>query len=399
VNRRHVIVGAGAAAAVLAVALPASAYWSGSALTPAATVSAATLQPPGVSTSVVDGDVTLSVTAPASGPAPTSYVVTVKETLVCTLTAPGPCVHAAGRAATVPYSVASRLGDHWKAAATVTAVTPPPAVTLAWAPDTGIPGDGKTSATAPDITVTAPAAVSDYTVDLFAEGAATPFATVAVPAAGTTATRTVTPAFSAGGTLDIVAVPMYSGVAGPQTALAIDVVTGASTLTALAVNPGVTGDRTIGAGDVVRLTFGRPLDPRTVCTTWAATSAAAQSKPVQVTFTDGGAAGITMSLAPAGASQPCVAPVVLGVLTADTNYLIGNKASVTFPGSTLSIDAARTVVTVTLGGTATGDTDKINTIGRRQPIDPASFAVTGSGPFDEVGTALTATTLTAPSTF
>ena len=148
---------AAAVAGVVAVALPAWAYFVLSSNSSTATATARSLGTPAVGTaSVVSGDVSFSVAAPSSGPAPTGYRVDRSApsaaSAVCSLPAAGgTCTDAAAVAgATNTYAVYALLGA-WESPTAATVSAAVPALSFLVTPSTTTP----TAGTAFTVTVTA----------------------------------------------------------------------------------------------------------------------------------------------------------------------------------------------------------------------------------------------------
>ena len=127
-TRRAGIGGLVAAFVLLGLAVPAWAYFSVSSSVATATGRAATLGTPTVTTSgVTPSTVTLTVTAPATGPTPTSYRVArtapTSASTVCTVTgATGSCTDTAPASGqTNTYAVYAKVGTSWESLTPATA--------------------------------------------------------------------------------------------------------------------------------------------------------------------------------------------------------------------------------------------------------------------------------------
>jgi hypothetical protein len=146
----------------------------------AAVITAATLGSPVTSFAVRGSQVTVTVSRPASGPAPDAYQVEVLapsgRRSLCRPTAPGSCVDTGVPAASDrSYLASAHLGEHWvRDAPTVQAWTAPPAPQLSFT-DSGQPSDSA-------LTLDAAGAANGYDVALYADGSGTPFHTERVAA-------------------------------------------------------------------------------------------------------------------------------------------------------------------------------------------------------------------------
>ena len=114
---------------VAAMAVPAVAFWPVGAET-ATELHADVLGAPRVTVTASGTALTLHLTAPNTGPAPTGYIVRHAEGgrthQVCELAAPGPCTDQLGAPATArTYTVSATLGSHWVHSTTIRAATPP----------------------------------------------------------------------------------------------------------------------------------------------------------------------------------------------------------------------------------------------------------------------------------
>lgn len=106
----------------------ASAYWSE---LPSATASVelAALGEPGATAAATQTSITVSVTAPASGPAPTAYLVSRESAFTCRLDAPSltcPSDEIGVPGTLVSYTVTALLGTAWQRTITFAATTASP---------------------------------------------------------------------------------------------------------------------------------------------------------------------------------------------------------------------------------------------------------------------------------
>jgi hypothetical protein len=216
VSRRRIVAAATLIGLSFGAAVPASAYWTAAAPV-TTTLAVARLGNPVVVVAVTGTVVTLTVSAPADGPAPTGYTVTYdagpsRQNACAHLPAGGgDCVNDVGAfSAERHYTVTAELGDNWRRSISKTVFTDPPTVTVALKADsdTGIPGNGDTSNPTPMLVLTAPPGASPYDVNLEVDGTAV--STVHVLPADPP-TREVTLPTLANGSHTIRAVAVYHG--------------------------------------------------------------------------------------------------------------------------------------------------------------------------------------------
>ncbi|NLT53242.1 MAG: hypothetical protein GXX79_01465 [Actinomycetales bacterium] len=393
--RRGVAVAVGTGLA-LAVSLPAQGYWTDRAAS-TVTARADTLGVPGVTVEATDALITVRVGEPDTGPAPSSYTVAVGTETLCTLTGPGECPDPVGAPATPrTYRVAAHLGTSWVREATLQAATTPPrpVLTLAEDSDTGVTGDRTTNQAEPRVSLSAAGAASAYAVALRVDGAEEPFATVDVPA-GTDATTDVTVPTLDGGSHTITAVASAHGVTSAADPLSLEVVLGAPVIERVVLASGSDPGRA-GAGDTVTVTASRPVHPGTVCPDWdpGVPETLERQVTAELRSSPDGADAV-LTLRPDACGTPPQA-LHLGTVTVNRGHLVeaaGPTDVVSFPGSTLRLDADRETLTLVLGTATPESTELLAELAAEARTRPA-FTPESPDPTDHAGTGFAAVAVT-----
>lgn len=361
--------------------LSASAYVTATDST-TALVEVTTLGVPGASASFSAGKVTVTVTAPASGPAPTSYTVSKAGVgPLCTLASAGICVDPATiRPPTaLSYTVTARLGTEWS---TTTAPVPvdlaplPATVSLSSSPtggsDTGLKGDGIGRSTTPTFTVRAPKGDAPYVIRLVREdgivllpsrtvlaGVGFQNITAGTPA-GKPFTRSfvptaVTPESTFPGSSVPLAPVLGSFTPAPLVGPTIWPLPSVESV-ALASGDGTAGQA--GPGDSITITFSQPMLPSSFCTNWVDSLGDENVlSGLQLAMQDSG--GVTggdrmyVTAPPDLCDDGTASDFRLGSVDLGADYRApfpgGLPDMVLFDNSTAELDSTWKVLTVTLG--------------------------------------------------
>lgn len=395
---------AGLVAGVVAgVAVPALAEWTESGSTVVAATSTGLAEPS--ATVTVDGTTaTVTVVAAGSGAPPAWYEVRRDGTVVCTSqppdgqALPGACGGlAAPAASSLTYAVAAVRGS-WNAITEVQVVTPPPTPLLElldpedgpW--DDGVPGDRVTSLDAVTLLLTAPATVNDYELTVSLDDVNV--FDGPITSAGPSDYELVLDDLGAG-PRTVTAIATYEGVSSTAS---LEFTVASDTRVesvVLADVPGGSLDNNrkgdLTDGDTMTVTFGRAIDPSSVCVGWDP----AQPLPVTVTVDriprpKPGTSILTVAPLP-DACGPSVG-LHVGSLTVDRRGRNDNPTERLFSLSTLAMSADRKSLTVTIDA---GDP----TFRYRLPDEYSATFSPAAGLLDELGFPVVADFVTTTTTF
>jgi hypothetical protein len=343
-----------AAGVVVAISVPAVAYWTASGST-TVDASSARLGAPLADVTVEGRSVSVSARPATGGPAPERYEVRRGATLLCPApSAPAAtCIdvvdHDLPPASTHDYTVVGRLGDHWATPpVTRSAVIAPPApvLTLRAGDDTGTPGDGVTTVPAPTVLVQAPGGGDTYRVVVSVDGV--PRDPVDVTPAGLTVEVPLDP-LPPSGSSDVRASATYRDAPSTTSTLTVRVVAPmrAASLTLSDVDGRRAGGGEnpfdVQGGDTATVAFSAPIDPSSVCAGWDG------STPLPVTVRVAKSDRQSVLTLGSGPEVCGGEPVSLGTITLSRGGRNDrNPLALDFPGSTLTLTSVNELV-LTLG--------------------------------------------------
>lgn len=225
------------------------------------------------------------------------------------------------------------------ATAALTVTLPTPTVTLT----------ATTFATLPGTTTATVAAFGASEAITFRLDAAsgTSIGTATASAAGAGSGSITIPAGTTSGAHTVYAV----GAAGSSATRAITVSALGASPTAMAFTNGGGTSRQPGSGDVVTMTFDRELQPRSICSTWAATSATGSTTGTVRLSTPAGGRNMLEVTAMTGCTSFAVGTIDMG----RTNMTTTSSTVVTFSATIAWSNTNRRItITLTSNGTATG---------------------------------------------
>jgi hypothetical protein len=360
------------------------AYWTTTG-TGSASSKAGTLNAPTITTATWSGstgNVTVSWTAPSSGPVPSGYYVQRDGTNVCGSPA-GPlpattCIDSDVPGPSHTYKVTAVFNAWIAPASTSVVVTPSVAIT-----------SGQSVAAGGTIAATLHGFRSVDTIAFRLDSASgTPITTtapasVATPAGSGSATATLTiPAGATAGTHTIYAA---GSLADSATSTTFTVTSSAPSMTSLVLaNHGSTAGK-MEASDTVTATFSQALRVSTICSAWTndAVNQTNSTATVHVTG-NGGVANNVLSI-PTWTGCPTFkfGSIDLGV-KGSSGYVTSSGSSdkpLDFTGSTVAYDATAHTITITLGTLVTGSNNgtpsTVATSVATLTIDPAIQGTNG----------------------
>jgi hypothetical protein len=345
------------AGAVAGVAVPALAEWTERGSTTVAAV-ATSLDPAGVDVVVSpEREATVTVTPPATGAVPSTYLVTRDAAEVCgwtpevSITAPVTCAdNDLPPATSVSYAVTVAVGSWSRSSTPVTRAVPPvtPGIELAADSDTGIP-DGLTTETAAWFQVTAAAGTNPYDVLVTRDGVVVE--TLAIPKEG--GTPDVEIPLDEGRPHSVSAYAVYEGAASPPSAAIAVRHVPTTSVTSVTLDDRVDLENVgppkkenrydIAGRDEMVVTYSSPIQPQSICAGWDGATALTVTARIQSSGRQS-----VMSFVPAAGQ--CGGQVVLGSITfSKGGNSKQNTSPMDFTSTSLSLSSDGTRITVSLG--------------------------------------------------